>query len=777
MRVISWPAVLIAAGLGLVFCFIPGLDAPNYHSALLISLPLSLTVGFVSMSAAARVLDGLPRPTDSDRADPRSPAGPSEAWLAGLKVALLPALIPLIILQINGLFVRQCDVFAGIGFFLIGPIFSALWAALVGASLACWAAPGRRRRRAAILLVLVFLGWAVWDVAHIYRNPAIFIFNPFVGYLQGALYDTVVEIDSRLLLYRLNNLVQLGLILGLTAATFSAAAKRSAWRHFGGRQRAVFATAISAAVCLLFFAARGQIGYEITRSEVVNQLGGILEDDRLILHYDRRIPDDEARALFEAHRFRIHQIETMLGATYPKRIRSFVYATPAQKRLLMGAAQVYIAKPWLDEIHLNRVPAHHPVIRHELAHVVLGLFAPPPFHIPTRMCVFPHMAVVEGAAETFEWDTGALNPHEWAHAMREAGKAVDLRKLLDPSGFLAQGSDKAYTLVGSFIRYLSDTYGMATLREVYQDADFERVYGRPTEDLVAEWERYVDGLEVPDDAAGLATGRFNVVAIQFRPCGLDVARVEQEAGKLAGDNSTLDAARERYEQVVAWIPEDAQKRVPLIRLAAGKGLSAVEEAYRAYIDTPRNHNVVSDAAAEELLADALVRAGDIDSAREIYQRVALAPQPEDKQRTTLMKLALASDPERAIALPYVVEGRRAALKSALEVLPDDPLLAYLAARRLHQDGQHPEALHALDEVLNRLGLEPALISRELEGLLRRETAKMVAEGHWQHEEFEAARAAWLRLAALARFTGDAERYRDFAEWADFKLAAGRRASE
>ncbi|HRE91358.1 MAG TPA: hypothetical protein PK095_19735, partial [Myxococcota bacterium] len=292
------------------------------------------------------------------------------------------------------------------------------------------------------------------------------------------------------------------------------------------------------------------------------------------------------------------------------------------------------------------------------------------------MCVFPHMAMVEGAAEAFEWDTGALSPHEWAHAMREAKKAPDLRKLLDPTGFLSQGSDRAYTLVGSFVRHLEDAHGIESLRDVYADADFERVYGRPVEALVADWERFVDGLEVPDDAAGLATGRFNSVAIQYRPCGLDVARVEQEAQRLASDTKTLNEARERYAKVVAWIPEDAQKRLPLLRLAQRDGLAAVESAYAAYLAAPNNHNMVSDAAAAELLADALTRAGDLDSAREIYLRVAESPQPEDKRRATLVKLALTSDPELATALPYVVDGRRSALGDGLSLRPDDLLLAY-----------------------------------------------------------------------------------------------------
>ncbi len=759
LRDTSITATVLAVLVGMVFCFLPGLDAPNYHAALLMAPLVALIAGPAAVFAATRAVVAHQSP-----------------FRAALRAVAIPALLPLLLLLLNGFRVRQCDVAAGIGFLFIGPVFSTLWAALLGAALACWA-PVRRRRLVGVLGFFgVFLAWAIWDVLHIYNNPAIFIFNPFVGYLQGAMYDSVVDIDSRILLYRLNNAVQLAFILVVTRLCWDATRARASFATLSRRPLGrVFGALLLGAIALVFFAMRGSIGYEVSRAEVQSRLGGRLEDERIILYYDRAsIALPEAEALLEAHRFRLDQIEHQLGAVFPRKIGSYVYGSPAQKRLMMGAGQVYIAKPWLDEIHLNRVPPGQPVIRHELAHVVLGLFAAPPFHIPTRMCVFPHMALVEGAAETFEWDTGALTPHQWAHAMRAAEKAVDLRGLLSPSGFLGQGSDKAYTLVGSFVRHLVDRYGMPLLHEVYADGDFEGVYGQPVDTLVTEWEAFVDGLEVPDDAAGLATGRFNVAAIQFRPCGLDVARVEQEARNLAAqtDAESRRAARERYEQVVAWIPEDAQKRLPLLRLAVqSNDLAAVEKAYADYLGVQGNRNVVSDAEATELLADARARAGDLASALELYRSLADTPQPEDKKRSTLVKLGLASEPTRAaLALPYILDGRASTLEKAVAALPDDLMVGYLEARRIYQDKRLPEALDALSAVLERLEAVPPPTRPEELWLpwVTRETARLLAECYWQMKRWVDAEAAYLRVAALTPYEGDAERYRDLAEWAAWK---------
>ncbi len=733
------------------FCFTPGIDVPNYHAALLLAVIGSLVVGPASLFAARRALIARENP-----------------FLAALRASWLPSVIPIALLLLNGFRVRLCDVTGGLAFMAVGPVFSMLWTSQLGAALST---VFLRRRPAVIAFYLVFLGWVALDVLHVLRHPAIFVFNPFAGFFSGAIYDSVIEIDSRIVLYRLNNLAQLACLYALVRASWDAS--RGSCR-LGARTSAkpYVALALAAAVAFGFWVSRGRIGYEVSRDEVERRLGARLEDDRITLIYDRRIPEAEAALLLEDHRFRLEQLEARLGTRFPHRITSYIYLTPEDKRLLMGAGQVYIAKPWLEEIHLNRVPYGHTVIRHELAHVVLGLFAPPPFHIPTRACVMPHMSLVEGAAETFEWDTGALTPHEWSHAMRKANQAADLRALLGPDGFLGQGSDKAYTLAGSFIAYLTERFGMQSLRDVYEDGDFERAFGETIDALVSGWETMVDGLTVPDDAAGLATGRFHVKAIQFRPCGLDVAKAEAEAAALLAKNDR-EGAREAYEQVVAWIPEDAQKRLPLLNLAASSGsLEAIEAAYADYMSAPGNRNPVSDAQARELLADARARANDLDGARPLYRDNALAPQPEDRKRTSLVKYALASDPTYArVVLPFLLTGRSDLLEKARERLPADPLVTYLAGRREHQEGKLEGAVATLKTALDGLAKAPHddTLERAFLPWVEREAARLIAEALWRLGRYREASKAYLRVAAMTPYGGDAARYRDWAERCTWKL--------
>ncbi|MFO0744078.1 MAG: hypothetical protein U1F43_00190 [Myxococcota bacterium] len=420
-------ALILMGGAGLALAlFVPGFDSPGYYSALSLALLGGLVAGPVGVVAGRRALDAGKNP-----------------FTAALKAILPAAFAPLVLLLLNGFRVVQCDIWSGVFFYLLGPPLTCAFAAVVGAGCA---AVTRPKKLAIPLYYLVWLTWVALELVHLYRQPAIFAYNPFGGFFSGAVYDTVIEIDSRIVLYRLNNLAQ---------ALFVVTLVRLGWDRIEGRltfaamshasMRRWIAWLSTAAVCLVFWSARGSIGYEIDRERIQHDLGGVISGPRLVLYYDEEHIPRPAKALYEDHVFRLDQLAATLGP-YPERVTSYVYGTTDQKRRLMGAGQTYIAKPWLREIHLNRVPyGGAAVIRHELAHVVLGVFAPAPLHIPTADYIpVPQMALVEGAAEAFEWDTGQLSSHEWACAMRQAKLAPPLEDLLEADSFYKQSGDKAY---------------------------------------------------------------------------------------------------------------------------------------------------------------------------------------------------------------------------------------------------------------------------------------------------------------------------------------------
>lgn len=752
---VSIPATLVFGAVGLFFCVTPGLDAPNYHGAFLLTLLAGVVGGLSGVFAGARAARDVLAP----------------ARLAARRI-LLPALVPLILLLLNGLRVRQCDVALGVAFHLVGPVFTALFAASVGAWLG---AAIESRGRAVAAFALVWLVSIGLDILHILTEPVIFAFNPFGGFFSGNLYDTVIPLDGRYLSYRVANLA----LLALGAGLFSLGWDRRASRWSRATVRAAtplkfIAALLAASAVLAFWQARDTLGHQLDRGDIERALGGRLEDDRLALVYPAGVMSEaEARSLFEDHRYWLDRLETALGAPYARRITSYIYPDDATKKRLMGAGRVYLAKPWLDEIHLNRVGYGEPVVHHELAHVVLGAFAPSPLRIPTRLCVVPQMALVEGAAEAFEWDTGALTPHQWTLALREAGLAPPIARLLGPAGFYLQGSSLAYTMAGSFIRWLIDTRGRDAFLRLYADGDFDAAFDAPVDALVTEWEAFIAGQRVPPEAAAVASVRFRKRAIFFEVCGLDVARLEARAAEAAA-RGDIPAAREAYAQVVAWLPEDAEKRLPLVELASRqKDLAAARAASAAYFARPERL-VLSDARVLEVLADTHLRRGESAAAALLYPVAASFPLEPDRLRTLAVKQAIAlggslGDTTRARLADWLFRGDA----SVLDAAGADPLALYLAARRLHLRREHGPAAARLAEAERVLGAipEPPQRLAWVRACLL-ETTRMLGISRYFLGELDLAEAAFARFTQATSWDGDRERYLDWLRRIEWRRKGG-----
>ena len=139
----------------------------------------------------------------------------------------------------------------------------------------------------------------------------------------------------------------------------------------------------------------------------------------------------------------------------------------------MGAMRVYIAKPWRREVYLQQADFPHPVLAHELAHVV-----------------------ARNAASRFLRRAGqARRTHPRADAgrrhggrARAASRATSSRRISGPRPrrrpsshprsaellgprFFSHNQQLGYTLAGSFLRFVLDTRGAAALRKVYFEGD------------------------------------------------------------------------------------------------------------------------------------------------------------------------------------------------------------------------------------------------------------------------------------------------------------------
>ena len=119
--------------------------------------------------------------------------------------------------------------------------------------------------------------------------------------------------------------------------------------------------------------------------------------------YPRKLENADAQLLLRDCEESLALVEKRLDVRGPERITaSFLDAD--QKRDLMGAANTYIAKPWRHEVYLQLDDYPHPILPHEIAHVVASSFGRGPFRVGGELGV--------GCRIQVWWKVSRWLPHE-----------------------------------------------------------------------------------------------------------------------------------------------------------------------------------------------------------------------------------------------------------------------------------------------------------------------------------------------------------------------------
>lgn len=288
-------------------------------------------------------------------------------------------------------------------------------------------------------------------------------------------------------------------------------------------------------------------------------------------------------------------------------------------------------------------------------------------------------------------------------AMREAKLAPDIRTIVGPAGFLSQSQSRAYTLAGSFLRYLLDRYGKEPTARLYRDGDFEAAYGHPLDALAAEWERFVDAVPLDSEARGAAQNRFRKPSLFARPCAREMAELRAEitaAG--AARNPALQAEiLGRCSAIDPGDPSLLKERWNAERAANLPGASAtLAELLAAPALDPVLRAQVALAQGDEA-----VKAGDPAKARAEYQEVLSAHVDRStKRQVQIMQAALGHGDAARIVQSYLdPRGSNAApLVALLDLWHRDPgfaSAAYLVGLRTGDEGDRALGLRYAEAAL------------------------------------------------------------------------------
>jgi hypothetical protein len=405
------------------------------------------------------------------------------------------------------------------------------------------------------------------------------------------------------------------------------------------------------------------------------------------------MPRADARRLAEDCDYRVRRVERVLGVRQPRPVTAYFFRSSSEKRALMGASNTYIAKPWRDEVYLQISDWPHPVLFHEIVHVVAGNLGRGPFRVAGQAGgLFPSPSIIEGTAVAVAWDAReGLTPHQWARAMLEVELAPPLSSV-EGFGFLLQPASRAYTVSGSFLRWLMDTRGAEVVRRLYLTSDWEGALGQPVAEAEAEWHRFLrEEVELPPEARALAQMRFQRPGIFGQICPHRIANLRDELGAdlSAGDDPSAAAT---CREILALDEGQASTRAALVGTLARMGRREAAREQLATLIGPPSAAPPLIRSARRALADALWRRGQGARALSIYRELMDEPMPEDTARQIEVRiLALEAGGAEEAALRGLLVPKRDANHDAavamhhiarLDRVRDDGLAPYLEGRQL-----------------------------------------------------------------------------------------------
>ena len=385
-----------------------------------------------------------------------------------------------------------------------------------------------RPTRIVLALLLLYISATVFIAAQLYLNPQKRFVSLIFGYLHGPIYDAWLPLDEGLVLARLLSIVAALLIMSCIALRLNA------------RRILVFALTLA----LFLFMAQSLTHHTsvgMGKALLDQELPDTLSAPDFVIHYHKEagpteVPPDMRSLFFEVqfHLGELRQYFPPVG--HPVDI--YVYPDMTSRKLLFGASETDVTDIHTPSIHLVRDAWNYPSLRHELVHAISSPLA---YH---GLGFHPNMAFTEGLAMALAPQEGPVSLDHGAAAIFLKGRAGSIRDLLGP-GFYGISADRAYTLAGSFIQFLWDTYGFDKVLRIYAGASWEEVIPEDVESVMQRWrQRIVAAYDPAESILDEALYRYGGILHDICPHSKAALFKDRNYGKIV-----------RLRQPVAWNPE------------------------------------------------------------------------------------------------------------------------------------------------------------------------------------------------------------------------------
>ena len=685
-----WAWFVVLALLACVLANVPLFNLLAFEFCTILAFGISFVGAHIAVTEVKR-LRGSPQ---SAKAPPAQLVNVLFWRALGTNLTLLIA--PLIIILLNSLRVKNCDFSEGLSFFLLLPVVSCAYAAAAGTFFGLWL----KQRWTAYLAYLGYILTTLLLLAHnILFHPPVFGYHSTFGYFPGPIYDERISISGTLLIARGTTLLLAWIFVSLAINTLVVGRRsqsvtmlhwqklyrfRPRYDDLNHRIRLLVLVILFTLICFY----RGDLGLRLTRGYIENKLGGLKETKHFEIYYEKgsRV-EREIELIAQDHEFRYAQLVRYFQIQPTRKVRSYIYTSPDQKKRLMGARGTSVEDPLGYGFHINDEDFPHPVMKHELAHALTANWHP-------ILKVSLKLGLHEGIAVAADWDEGQLTAHQWSKAMWQLGVAPTMQKIMG-LGFWTQASSRSYTLAGSFVRFLVAEYGIDSLKRVFPTGNFKKVYSKPLRVLIQEWEAFRETIFLTDADLTIAEHRFKRPSIFQKPCAHETAEFSARAWS-GYRGLDFNMARHLFEQIHEFDPDNPRRLNGLMYTDYQMEDYPTTLEWAAKIITHPKASVRQIAEAKNVEGNVYWQQGNRNKARLRYREVFAVHPSDALDREAQAKLATLAldftDVQDKIRRVFIDRPSRrlrmTLLHEVINELPKWGLAYYLAGRQLYFDQEY-----------------------------------------------------------------------------------------
>jgi hypothetical protein len=543
----------------------------------------------------------------------------------------------------------------------------------------------------ALVCALVLL-----DGARLWFSPQKRLLSFFSGFLHGPIYDDWIIVDHGIMLARLSHLL-LALALLLLV-----------WIQKSARQRHLWA-AVVIVLGAWIGAGLAAVSYPSTsmgKTALDRMFQRHIDGEGFTLHYVKAGNGGghpmTYRRLARDTQFHLNELKTTLGLAHHPHIHVYVYPDERRKKLWFGGGSTDVADVRTPSIHIDDNSWPHPTLRHELVHAITSGIG---FH---GLGFHPNMAFTEGLAVALAPDGRTLSLNDGAASVIESGRVGSVEGLFSPMFWQAAGS-RAYTVAGSFIRYLIQESGVDKVKGLYGGKGFSAVFGKDQQRIISEWKQHVTaGFDREKNAVfSEALFRYPGVFADLCPHGKEDLKKRRDADIYIRLRQPLgwDPDEDYLQWRTVLDPDDRGSRlkiwrqsiqkVAMDRLPSPGRLETWKTVLRKYRRFPPE--TLEDVEAGILESDVARIIGDREDSRKILQDLMQADQKTffgfSYQREIAARIAV----EDSLAEEQALEWRRF-LAGWRRAMPEESLFAgpwittYLKLRNMKADRISPAEL-------------------------------------------------------------------------------------